>query len=410
MHRLDAKKLTWLCAVVYFCSYLTRLSYSAVMVEMIAAEGFAKPEAAAALTGLFITYGFGQIISGYMGDRLRPHMLIFSGLLISAVMNLLIPLSQQSGIMTAVWCVNGFAQALMWPPLVKIMSSLLDVEAYKKAAVRVNWGGSLGTVFVYFSSPLLISLGSWKYVFVFSALAAAAMAFLWLFGYQRLVWGAVRGQGEERKRPDSVRDGSVLPKYVYWMLGAAMTAIIMHGILRDGITTWMPSYISEVFGMESTVSIFSSVVLPVFGIFMLQVVSVVNRRFLNNEMLCAAVFFAVGFLSLLLLSVVGASHLIVTVFLLMLAVGCMYGVNLILVCVIPNYFSETGKASLVSGLLNACTYVGSCVSAYGVAVVSERSGWGVTVSVWCAVAAVGVLICTALIGLWKSFKKMGNEF
>ena len=88
----------------------------------------------------------------------------------------------------------------------------------------------------------------------------------------------------------------------------------------------------------------------------------------------------------------------------------MYGVNLILVCVIPNYFSETGKASLVSGLLNACTYVGSCVSAYGVAVVSERSGWGVTVSVWCAVAAVGVLICTALIGLWMSFKKMGDEF
>lgn len=406
---MNAKKLTGLCAAVYFCSYLTRINYSAVMVEMIAKEGFAKSEAAAALTGLFFSYGIGQIISGYLGDRLRPHLLIFWGLLVSAAMNLLIPVSGEAWTMTVIWCVNGLAQAFMWPPLVKIMSAFLEEEEYKKAAVRVNWGGSLGTVFVYFTAPALIAVGSWKYVFVFSAAAAAAMAFLWLFSYRKIEKGAVCAKTEGTAAADSDKKRLSVPGYAWPMLGAAMLAIVMHGILRDGITTWMPSYISEMFRMESTVSIFSGVVLPVFGILMLQVVSAVNRKFLKNEMLCTAVFFAVGAAALLLLSLFGKTHWIWALLMLMLAVGCMYGVNLILVCVLPNYFSRTGKASLVSGLLNACTYVGSCVSTYGIAVISERSGWGATAAVWFAAAAFGTVLCAVLIFVWKTFKSAVNS-
>ena len=89
--RAEARRLTLLCAAVYFCSYLTRLDYGAVMVEMVRAEGFSRVDASAALTGLFITYGFGQLISGYLGDRVKPQLLIFFGLIACGLMNLLIP-------------------------------------------------------------------------------------------------------------------------------------------------------------------------------------------------------------------------------------------------------------------------------------------------------------------------------
>ena len=48
--RAEARRLTLLCAAVYFCSYLTRLDYGAVMVEMVRAEGFSRVDASAALT------------------------------------------------------------------------------------------------------------------------------------------------------------------------------------------------------------------------------------------------------------------------------------------------------------------------------------------------------------------------
>ena len=140
--RAEARRLTLLCAAVYFCSYLTRLDYGAVMVEMVRAEGFSRVDASAALTGLFITYGFGQLISGYLGDRVKPQLLIFFGLIACGLMNLLIPFCSSPAWMTVVWSVNGLAQAMMWPPLVRILSELLSEADYKTATVRVSWASS----------------------------------------------------------------------------------------------------------------------------------------------------------------------------------------------------------------------------------------------------------------------------
>ena len=65
-----------LCSLTYFISYLTRINYGAVIVEIVRTEGITKSAASLATTGSFITYGLGQIISGYLGDRMRPKYLI----------------------------------------------------------------------------------------------------------------------------------------------------------------------------------------------------------------------------------------------------------------------------------------------------------------------------------------------
>ena len=89
------------------------------------------------------------------------------------------------------------------------------------------------------------------------------------------------------------------------------------------------------------------------------------------------------------------------------ATGCMHGANVMLICMLPPYFLKTGHVSLVSGVLNACTYVGSALSIYGVAVITENSGWGTTVKIWAAVAALGAIFSLAAIKPWKRFLKNG---
>jgi len=74
--------LGWL---VYFSSYITRLNFGAVLVEFLQAEGITKTAAAPITTALFITYGAGQLLSGYLGDRISPRLLIFGGLLVASV-------------------------------------------------------------------------------------------------------------------------------------------------------------------------------------------------------------------------------------------------------------------------------------------------------------------------------------
>ena len=45
-----------------------------------------------------------------------------------------------------------------------------------------------------------------------------------------------------------------------------MIAIVLQGMLRDGVTTWMPSLIGETYNLGSSIAILTSVVLPIFSI------------------------------------------------------------------------------------------------------------------------------------------------
>ena len=148
-------------AAIYMVSYLTRINFGAVVSEMEHATGISKKLLSLSLTGSFITYGIGQVFSGMTADRISPKKLISIGLGITATMNLLLPLCKSPYSMLCVWCVNGFAQSMMWPPIVTMMSQLFDGEAYKKAAVIVSGGSSIGSFLVYLVAPVVVSTLNW---------------------------------------------------------------------------------------------------------------------------------------------------------------------------------------------------------------------------------------------------------
>ena len=300
--RAEARRLTLLCAAVYFCSYLTRLDYGAVMVEMVRAEGFSRVDASAALTGLFITYGFGQLISGYLGDRVKPQLLIFFGLIACGLMNLLIPFCPSPAWMTVVWSVNGLAQAMMWPPLVRIMSQHMTESEYKVATVHVSWGSSLGTIVIYLMIPLLLKVSSWRGVFYCAAAVGMGMAAFWMARYGRVERTLpLQEQAAPADEPgDAGKSGGGL-RALMPLLAIMMGVIICQGTLRDGITTWMPTYLADTYHMESGKSILTGVLLPLFGMVCYQIVLWMNRKLVKNELQCAAIIFGVGLVSLLAL-------------------------------------------------------------------------------------------------------------
>ena len=115
--------LAVLCMIVYFVSYLTRINYSAVLLEIVNSRGISKTEASLAVTASALSYGIGQLVSGYFGDRIKPYRIVFAGLLCTAAMNFILPLFASTAATVAIWTINGFAQAMMWPPIVKILTA-----------------------------------------------------------------------------------------------------------------------------------------------------------------------------------------------------------------------------------------------------------------------------------------------
>lgn len=242
MDKLTSKKqismFSLLFSLTYMVSYVTRINFGAILTEMELATQFPRHMLSMAVTGSFITYGAGQILSGICGDRFSPKKLICLGLLVTTIMNSLIAICRNPWQMLAVWCINGLAQAFMWPPIVRIMTTLLSEEDYKTVSLRVSWGGSIGTIFVYLCAPLIISLLGWRWVFLLCAAMSAGMLVLqWCSSYDAPV---------QVKSSSTVRSTvSQKDKLFSPLLIGVMAAIIVQGMLRDGITTWMPTYISD---------------------------------------------------------------------------------------------------------------------------------------------------------------------
>ncbi len=83
MKLTDGKKirnLTLLLTAMYMVSYITRINYGAVIAEIALDLKILDSVASLAVTGSFITYGVGQVISGYMGDKIQPRILVFQDL------------------------------------------------------------------------------------------------------------------------------------------------------------------------------------------------------------------------------------------------------------------------------------------------------------------------------------------
>ena len=79
-------------ACCYMVSYITRINFGAVILEMATNTKIAKSLLSLSVTGSFITYGAGQSISGIYGDKFSPKKLLLLGLGVTSLMNLLIPL------------------------------------------------------------------------------------------------------------------------------------------------------------------------------------------------------------------------------------------------------------------------------------------------------------------------------
>ncbi|MBE6038278.1 MAG: MFS transporter [Anaerofustis stercorihominis] len=393
--RKDVTKLSVLLSATYMISYMTRINFGAIISEMENATQFSRTLLSMSVTGCFAFYGTGQIVSGICGDRFSPKKLVALGLMVSSAMNILVTLCKSPYQMLIVWSINGFAQAFMWPPLVRIMSSLLSKEDYTKVSVSVIRASSFGTIAVYLLSPVVISFFGWKQVFVFCATAGFIMLVLWCSS-------SLRCDTVYKKKSvaDSRADNKVLFRP---FMVCIMLAIILQGMLRDGVTTWMPSYINETYNISSKICILSGVILPVFSIICIQATSILYKNKFTNPIKCASVLFGAGAVSAVMLFITTGNIAPLSILFLAILTGSMHGVNMMLITMLPPYFEKHGNVSTVSGVLNSCTYVGSAISTYGIALLSEKLGWNFTLLSWIGIALSGTMICILATKPWNRF-------
>lgn len=400
MDKKQATKLTLLCCLVYFSSYITRLDYAAVLVEIVQDLQIAKTTAGIAVTGSFITYGAGMLIFGVMGDRIKPRTMITVGLLGTSTINLCMGLLPNIYVMIAIWCFNGFFQAMLWPPVTRTLTENLGESAAREAIAKVIQAAQIATLSIYILSPLAIRLSSWRTVFLCAAVVGFVAVALWYPSTANIRQS--RPAAPAAKEQPAVQRASVGRLVMAAGLIPMMIAIVLMGMLRDGLQTWMPTYVCEVFGLSTETSILLTSLLPVLS---MLAIAVSTRLFRTNgdETVTASILFGLSFVCAAVMAAIFPGPATLGVLLFALLAGSMHGVNQMIICFTPTRFEAYGRVSTFSGLLNCFVYVGAAISTYGFAGFSEAFGWRNTMFLWMGIALLGTVFCLLCIRKWRAF-------
>ena len=397
---LSYKAVVALGFLVYFFSYAMRLDYSASLVAIVSDLEITNTMASAAVTGSFITYGLGQVICGFVGDKISPVKMISVAMLGTIFVNILVSFCSGIGLITVFWCINGVCQAMLWPPLTRFVSEQVGTEKYSDAITIIGLSASVGTIFVYIFVPFVLEITVWRNVFRCMSAFGIIMMLLWNYVTRNIPMGkAIATANTKSEKTISVWGlislAGLIPVFLI---------IALQGILRDGIQTWLPSLVNDRFGLSESSSVLSTAILPVLSMISVVISNALYHK-IKNELKTASIMFGIAFVASVPMGFSLKVPAVFTIVASALISGCMHGVNHMLISLIPKNFSKYGMVSTFSGILNAFTYVGAAISSFGFAAVADSIGWNAVLVCWCVFAFAGTAICILKIKSWTHFIK-----
>lgn len=403
----SSTRLIGLCCAVYFTSYLTRKAYEASILAICDETGLARTAAGLGGTALVALYGSGQFVTGWMADRLDPRRIVLSALLLTAACNAAMPFAVATGVVPiiAINVLNGFAQAMFWPPLVKIFVTSLPKKRFNGAVFAVNAAANVAIIAIFALVAGCVHFADWRLSFWLVAGIALATAAAWrIFS---------RGDAEAQREDGQLSTNSTCPQMstnrnknlVYpvkkaslrwrgaaWLLPIAL-AIVCKGAMRDGIEAWAPSIVSDLYGLSASSSTASVALLPIFAVASMAGARVL-RRALGDEIRAALALFAIGLGCATALLASGGATIWAGLPLLAILSATMHGANLMLIGELPGRFASSGRVGVISGALNACVYVGAAISIYGFAALREHlAGWNPVFGLWALLLSLAAALC-----------------
>lgn len=403
------------CWLIYMIAYLTRNTYAASIVHLTGDGLITTSMAGLVSTCYFISYGSGHLINGILADRVSPVPMLGIGIIGTAVANLLMPLVIPSvPLMIVVWTANGFFESMLWAPIVVLLSGVIAEKLRYSSIAAISSSRPTGQILAYLFSALCSYLGvGFKVSFIIAAICAVLSCVL-LAVVSSAAFSAPDVQIVEiRPKEKKEKDRSTSILHLMAASGALifLLPVVFHGMLKDGVNTWVPTILRDTFDASATLSTVLAIILPLaglmgvlFGNFLLG-----RKRLLGNHPLIGIIIMLITAIPTALLLQAKALTLLVGVICLCLISFLMESFNHVFSVMMPAQFATFGKAATVSGIINSLVYIGSAISTYAFGAVAEQVGWSMTTLMWLALALTAAVILTFAIKPWMRFmqKKEG---
>lgn len=422
-----------ICFLVYCVSYIARGSFSFVRTTMIDSGALTEGIAGAISAAYFIFYALGQLVNGFLGDRVSPFVMVTSGLCIVVASNLLMTISQPEGLYILWWGINGYGHSMLWSPVFFVLSNLINLKMRTFALTAISICAPVGKIASALVSGAVISMGKWQNVFFTVSMIASVVLILWITRYltlsKRIFINSYKDDGNngneekvefaETKNKKSI---GLLPILVASGLIIMLPSMLVHGLFYNGVVELIPTILYSEYSMTPMMAAVIEIIIPIMsiaGVFSANFVY--YKLFKQNDMKSASFMMGITLVPIGIMLLLGVfkrdgymigqyADAIIFVTTYALVYLFQFGFNHIAIVLMPAKFARFSYSSTISGIANAINYGGSAISTYGMTYALLKLELWQTVLIWAGVLVIALALVLAAQRKWSRFAREEMTF
>jgi OPA family glycerol-3-phosphate transporter-like MFS transporter len=390
--------------ITYASYYFGRVNFSAAIPEMKSDLLLSSQQVGLLGTGFFLTYAIGQMFSGYLGDRISPRRLVFGGMLLSGLMNLLFASTSIWAIMFIAWTINGACQSTGWAPVIKLLTNWHSPDQRRKVAGIFATSYVAGNAVTWTVTGWIIVYVNWVAAFWIPALILWAFALGWFLLVRddpaQVGFHELAASTSEHKIPNILQN---LRRF--WPLALAA---VTSGFVLFALVIWLPTYFVERMGESTGTAASLASFLPIAGIFGSITVSWLVSNRLSGRELALGVALYLSVCPLLAALPYAGLSLMANFSILILCGAILYGAATIITTIIPMLMSRKHETSTIAGFIDFAFNVGAGLAGVVVGTVIDRYSWDAVFFVLAASAVFTGLFLAAFIKWEKRVENAGT--
>ena len=407
-------KFLFACYFFYLISIVLKMVYSAEIVEIIAAfPGATKASVGTGLTAYYFVYTAAQLIVAFIINKINIKAFMTVTTVLSALSFGAIYFSGELWQLYIILGLNGVFQSGVWGGVMYFVGKYVPREMAAFSSSLMSTGMALGTALAYGLSAFFVAVADWRWTFVFFAAISLVTLVIFLVFLKKIdaKSGAAHPEIDLPKEPEEKK----LPVIPHGVHGSGMNAALIMliviaffaGCVYYSISNWVPSLLTEEYGMLSQYSMLLTIALPVCMMPGPIAASALCDRHDNKYGVCA-IFSAGAFIAVFVMCFLYNASLWLALVLSIAMLFCIRGVIQVICGYFPLVLKDRINSGVSSLMFNAGACLGAAIMPLLTGLIMDAYGWRQYYIFTAAIALVTAVLI--IIAALHDRKKKGTFF
>ena len=181
-------KLVFMSFLAIFICYIDRVNISVAIIPMQQQFGWSEAQVGIVFSSFYFGYMFTMILGGYLADKYGGKYVLGFGVLAWSLFTFLTPIFAYQGFF-AIFLIRvllGLGEGVAFPSIHSLYARWIPFTERTRVIAITNSGISVGTVFGFALTTIIITMNSWELVFYLFGLLGIIWSFFWFKGFSSM--------------------------------------------------------------------------------------------------------------------------------------------------------------------------------------------------------------------------------